>query len=143
MRILGAALFKLAAAWPQAQPPGEPPPTFRATVDVFQIRVQVRADKGQSLPALTNGDFKVQMGERAPGVLHSELAAPSDEERRRYKWPKDEPAAIYVLTVEARASDCKAVPKVTLVPKGLAVRGTSWTPSVSCMPPGYKVVRKP
>ena len=132
---IAAALFALfVAALVQAP---EDPSTFRVGVEVFQIRVQIRADKGHPLPPLTDTDFMIRVGPRAPAVLHSEVAQPSDDERRRYKWPKDEQAAIYVLAVEARDSDCKTVPKVTLKTKAVKVRGWSWTPKVNCAPPGW------
>jgi len=141
MQFRAVLMFAIpVAALVQTQQPVDPP-TFRVGVEVFQIRVQIRADKGHTLPALTNADFIIRVGSRAPAALHSEKAPPSDDEIRRFRWPKEEEAAIYVLTVEARDSDCKTVPKVTLNAKTLKVRGVSWTPKVNCAPPGAKITR--
>jgi hypothetical protein len=138
--LLLASVAHLVSA--QAQEPRvDPLPTFRAGVEVFQVRVQVRSDKGLALPSLTNDDFVVRIRSRVPAVLHSEEAKPSEDERRRFKWPEDEAAAIYVLTVEARDTDCKAVPKVTLRTSGVKVRGLGWTPKINCTPPGVKITR--
>lgn len=123
------------------QLPEDQRPTFRTGVEMFQVRVQVRSDKGLALPSLTNDDFVVRVRSRVPAVLHSEAAKPSDDEVRRYRWPKDEEAAIYVLTAEARDTDCKAVPKVTVRTSGVKVRGLSWTPKINCTPPGAKTIR--
>jgi hypothetical protein len=63
------------------------------------------------------------------------MTAATETERARYRWPKEEEAAIYVLSLEARDTDCKTVPKVSLTTEGAKVRALSWTPKVNCAPP--------
>lgn len=132
----------LAAALSLSQLPAqEEQPTYRMEVELFLLSVQVRANRGLSLPDLTGADFAVQLGPRRPPVLHAVRLDVSDAERRafpydRWRWPKDELATVYQLSVHAERTDCRQVPKVRFVAgrKGLNIRGVEWRPMPGCFP---------
>jgi hypothetical protein len=117
-------------------------PTFRAEVELFLLTVQVRADRGAHLPDLGTTDFLIRVGSRKPPVLHAERLDWSTIDLAslpfsRWRWPKDEAAALYQLSVNADGADCRQTPKVAVAEarKGVNVRGWMWHPKTGCAPP--------
>jgi hypothetical protein len=78
------------------------------------------------------------MGKRTPPVLHVKQVPATDDDRRHFRWPKDEAAAMYEVGVDANESDCQHVPRVSLSTKDVKIRGVMWSPKVGCEPPGSR-----
>lgn len=113
------------------------PLTFRADVELFVLRVQVRADRGVLLPDFTPADFALRVGPRHPAVLHAVPIELTGVERESFVWPRGEAAAVYQLSFEAGRSDCRQIPRVTLAVKrhGVNIRSVQWRPLPGCFPP--------
>jgi hypothetical protein len=133
--VLGLSALQLSA---------QEPPTFRVDVELFLVGVQVRADRGVSLPHLAPADFVVRIGSRRPAVLHAVPIELTDAQRHafpydRMRWPKDEPAVVYQLSFHADKADCRQVPKVafSVKHKGVKIRAVDWQPLKGCFPPRF------
>jgi hypothetical protein len=130
--------------------PQQSAPVFRGSVELFTVRVQVTAGRGQPLPELDSTAFSIRIGSRTPPVLLVEhVPIPTEAERagvsspfRFFKPVANQLSALYVVGVDANEADCGMVPKVTMTPKGLKVRATGWTPKRGCEPPGARMIKE-
>lgn len=143
---IGIAVFvTYCGAVPAAQ---APPPVYRAGVDLFIVRVQVTAPLEQPLPALTVSDSNIRIGRRRPPVLHAEqVLVPPDGERDSgpfdfFRPVRNRLSAVYFIGIDPDEADCRQVPRVTVVRKGLRIRSAAWTPEAGCEPPGARIIRR-
>lgn len=133
----------VAVAWAQ-----DVPPVFRDGVELFVIRVHVTAPLDQAIPDLDVEDFTVRIGSRRSPALHAEhVAIPPEEERQSgpfafFKPVSNRISALYLLGISPDAADCRQVPRVSVSPRHLRVRGVAWTPKPGCVPPGAKIIQR-
>jgi hypothetical protein len=128
--------------------PQQSAPLFRGNVELFTVRVHVTAGRGQPLAELDSTAFSIRIGSRTPPVLFAEhIAIPTEAERAGalfdfFKQAPNQSSAFYVVGVEASTTYCGKIPKVSVAPRGLKVKGVAWTAGRGCQPPGTRIIKE-
>ena len=121
------------------------PPTFRAALELFTIKVQVVADRGKPLPSLTADEFDIRINRRrralvfvesiryddggtadipiAPQPNDTKLASNDD---KFFKPFKGQASAVYLLGLETIEAERSEMVRVSMRHKGVTARRWAW-----------------